>query len=266
MAFQAIVSGTTEYLTAGNIGAVHGFTTRVGGVSRDFYARLNLGCHRGDDPQNVVENYRILGKAMGFDPSCLVLTRQVHGDVIRRVTKEDHCSLDHRDYPACDGLITNHPGTGLMIFSADCTPVLLWDSVTGAVGACHAGWRGTAANIAGKTALAMVEEFGCKPEDIHAAIGPNIAKCCFETGADVPEGMLGTYGDAAKAFIIPKEDKFFVDLKGINAHSLTLAGVKNVEILPHCTACDPRLFWSHRKMGDARGSQGAVIFCKEAGI
>ena len=264
MSFTAVNTGTTEYLTAGNIAAVHGFTTRIGGVSQGYLEGLNLGYNRGDDPKNVMENYRILGDAMGFDPGCLVLTRQVHQDGIRRVTKEDHRSLDHRDYPACDGLITNQPGTGLMIFGADCTPILLWDPVTGAVGACHAGWRGTAASIAGKTALAMAREFGCKPENICAAIGPNIGPCCFQTDADVPKAMVDAYGDRAAPFMKSQGSKFYVNLKGLNALSLEEAGVKNIEIAPHCTACDPRHFWSHRKMGDHRGSQGALIFCKEA--
>ena len=264
MLFTAVNTGTTEYITAGNITAVHGFTTRIDGVSQGYLKGLNLGYNRGDESANVVENYHILGEAMGFDPDCLVLTRQVHEDVVRRVTKGDHCSLDHRDYPACDGLITNEPGTGLMIFSADCTPILLHDPQTGAVGACHAGWRGTAASIAEKTALAMIREFGCKPENLCAAIGPNIGPCCFETDADVPKAMLESYGEEAGAFIRPNGNKFYVNLKGLNALSLVRAGVKDIAIAPHCTACDPERFWSHRKVGDARGSQGAVIICKEA--
>lgn len=265
MSFTAVNTGTTEYLTAGNIAAVHGFTTRIGGVSQGALQGLNLGYHRGDAPGNVEKNYLLLAEALGFDTKNLVLTRQVHADKIRRVTRQDHRTLDHRDYPACDGLITNDPGTGLVIFSADCTPILLWDPVTGAVGAAHAGWRGTAASIAGKTALAMQEAFGCKPENLQAAIGPNIAQCCFETDSDVPNAMLETYGNDANAFILPRGEKFYVNLKGLNALSLQRAGVKNIEISSHCTACDPRRFWSHRKMGDARGSQGAVIFCKEVG-
>lgn len=264
MSVNTVKLGSLEYLVADHISAVHCFTTRLGGVSQGYLASMNLGHHRGDLPENIEKNYQILGDALGFDPSCLVLTHQVHGDVIRRVTQKDHRSLDHRDYPACDGLITNEPGTGLMIFSADCTPILLWDPVTGAVGACHAGWRGTAAAIAGKTAQAMIREFGCKAADLHAAIGPNISVCCFETTDDVPTAMLEAYGEAARPFIHPTGEKFHVDLKGINALSLQQAGVQHIQIAPQCTCCDPDRFWTHRKMGDSRGAQGAVILCKEA--
>lgn len=264
MSLTAVKKGTTEYLVAGNISAVHCFTTRLGGVSQGCLASMNLGHHRGDLPENIGKNYQLLGDALGFDPACLVLTRQVHGDTIRRVTRADHCSLDHRDYPACDGLITNEPGTGLVVFSADCTPILLWDPVTGAVGACHAGWRGTAAAIAKKTVLAMVREFGCSPENLCAAIGPNIGRCCFETDRDVPDAMLDTFGKDAEPFIAPTGNKYQVDLKALNALALRKAGVQHIEIAPHCTACDPTRFWSHRKMGENRGAQGAIILCKEA--
>lgn len=263
MSVNTVKLGSLEYLVADHISAVHCFTTRLGGVSQGYLAGLNIGANRGDLPGNIERNYKILGDALGFDPGCLVLTRQVHEDGIRRVTEADHKSLDHRDYPACDGLITNQPGTGLVVFGADCTPILLWDSETGAVGACHAGWRGTALSIAGKTAQAMVREFGCKPENLHAAIGPNISACCFETTDDVPKAMLEAFGEDAKAHITPKGDKFHVNLKGLNALSLEKAGVKHIEIATQCTACDPTRFWSHRKMGDARGSQGAIILCKE---
>ena len=193
--------GTLEYLTAEAISVPHCFTTRLGGVSTGSLASLNLGMHRGDDPANVAENFRRLGAVLGFSAEDLVLTRQTHSDIVRRVGRADCAGIDHREYPECDALITNEPGVTLMIFTADCTPLLLHDPVTGAVGAAHAGWRGTAKAIGAKTVAAMVREFGCKPENIRAAIGPNIAQCHFETGVDVPEAMLDTFGDAADPFI-----------------------------------------------------------------
>lgn len=264
MAITTTKIGTLEYLTAEGIGATHCFTTRLGGVSQGYLDSLNLGMNRGDVPENVVENYRILGNVLGFDPHALVLTNQVHGDVVRRVTRADHRGLDHRDYPECDGLITNEPGTALAIFTADCTPILLHDSRSGAIGACHAGWRGTAADIAGKTVRAMCAEFGCDPADIHAAIGPNLGTCCFETDADVPNAMLAAFGEAVSAFIRPEKEKFYVNLKEINAYALARAGVQHIEISPECTMCNPHRYWSHRYTRGIRGSQGAIICCKEA--
>jgi YfiH family protein len=159
--------------------------------------------------------------------------------------------------------VTNDPGTVLMIYTADCTPMLFHDPVTGAVGAAHAGWRGTASAIGPKTVAAMVENFGCKPQDIRAAIGPNIGFCHFETDADVPEAMLAAFGEEANRFIEKKGGKYFLDLKAINALCLRRAGVRHIEISEDCTMCSPDRFWSHRITGDRRGSQGAVIVCKE---
>ena len=211
-----------------------------------------------------MKNLHILGEAVGFDPKRLVLTRQVHSDIVRVVTGGDCNGPDHRDYPECDGLITNDPGVTLMIFTADCTPILFHDPVTGAVGACHAGWKGTAQDIGGKTVEAMVREYGCDPANIRAAIGPNIGPCCFETDEDVPKAMLETYGEEAENFIRAVGDKYYVNLKEINALSLRRRGVARIEISESCTMCDHDRFWSHRYTRGDRGSQGALIQCKEA--
>lgn len=263
MAINTIKYGGLEFLTAEGIAAPHCFTTRYGGVSTGHLDSLNIGMHRGDAPENVVENYRILAEALGFDVINVVLTRQVHSGIVRVVTKADAMGLDHHLYPECDGLVTNDPGTVLTVFTADCTPILLQDSVTGAVGAVHAGWRGTAADIVGNAVRAMVDAFGCKPENIRAAIGPNIGKCCFETGAEVPQAMIAALGEAAKAHITAKENKYYVDLKAINASFLRRAGVTKVDISEDCTKCQCGRFWSHRVTGTVRGSQGAIIVCKE---
>ena len=178
-------------MVAENIPVAHGFTGRAGGVSHGYLESLNLGMHRGDDPDNVVKNYHIVGDALGFDPKKLVFANQIHSNIVRVVTDKDCLgSLSHRDYPECDGLVTNTPGVAIAVFTADCTPILYYDPVTGAVGAAHAGWRGTAAGIAEKTVEAMVSAFGCDPKNIRAAIGPNIGVCCFETHADVPDAQL----------------------------------------------------------------------------
>lgn len=256
-------TGALEYLTAEGISVPHCFTTRLGGVSGGQLASMNIGVHRGDSPENVAENYRILGNALGFSVENLVLTRQTHSDIVRKVGRSDGGKgLVYDAYPECDALITEEPETALVVFTADCTPVLLFDPVTGAVGAAHAGWRGTAADIAGKTVAAMVENFGCRPGDIHAAIGPNIGQCCFETDQDVPQAMVKALGEAAKPWIRGMGEKYYVNLKELNALFLRRAGVTSIEISPLCTACRTDLFWSHRRMGGARGSQGAIIVCK----
>lgn len=264
MAITTIKLGNLTYLAADGISVPHAFTTRLGGVSRGPLASLNIGTSRGDAPENVLENYRILGGALGFSPEDLVLSHQTHTDIVRKVTGEDRgTGLLRPAFSDCDGLITDVPGVALVVFTADCTPILFHDPVTGAVGAAHAGWRGTAAGIAAKTVEAMVREYGCRPENIRAAIGPNIGSCCFETDRDVPEAMTAALGAEARALIRPAGDKFYVDLKKMNALWLKRAGVAHIEISGLCTACRTDLFWSHRRHGAARGSQGAVILCEE---
>ena len=256
--------GNLEYLTAEGISAPHCFTTRLGGVSEGYLRSLNLGMSRGDNPENVRENYAILGEALGFDPQKAVLSRQVHSNIVLPVGEQNWgAGLYAQPLPDCDGLVTNTPGTALVVFTADCTPILLWDPVTGAVGAAHAGWRGTASGIAAKTVEAMGACFGSRPEDIRAAIGPNIGACHFETGADVPRALLEAFGPDMNAFIRPRGEKYYVDLKAVNAWVLRRAGVNKIDISGDCTVCQSHRFWSHRVTQGRRGSQGAVIVCGE---
>lgn len=256
--------GALEYLAAEGISAPHCFTTRFGGVSTGTLSSLNIGTSRGDSRENVLENYRILGSALGFDIQNLVLSRQTHSDIVRVAGDAQRgAGLFAPALTECDALITSTPGLALVVFTADCTPILFHDPVTGAVGAAHAGWRGTAAGIAARTVERMAEQFGSRPEDIRAAIGPNIGLCCFETDADVPEAILAACGSDAEPFIRKSGSKFFLDLKQINALILRRAGVERIEISDACTMCQPHRFWSHRVTLGDRGSQGAIIVCQE---
>lgn len=263
MSFDVIRSGSLEYLQSALLrepGVVHCFSTRYGGVSEGHLASLNLGIHRGDKPENVRENYRILGQAVGFQPEQLVFTRQVHSDIVVPVGKA-HCGdglLREVTQPR-DGLITDQPQVAVIAFSADCTPILLLDPVRRVVGAVHAGWRGTAAGIVRQAVLQMQRHYGCEPAQIRAAIGPCIGTCCFETHRDVPDAMLSALGTAALSAIQPFGEKYHMDLKQLNAIWLRQAGVQQIDICPLCTACQPERFWSHRRVQARRGSLAAII-------
>ena len=152
-------------------GAAHGFSTRLGGVSQGMWASLNLGVSRGDNPDHVRENYRRFFSAIGATGDKLAKTNQVHGGKIRVVTAADWKGdpYDRVDYEA-DGLMTDTPGVVLLIYSADCIPILLYDPVRRVVAALHAGWRGTAAGIAATAVQRMVDVYDCRPEDILAAV------------------------------------------------------------------------------------------------
>lgn len=252
-----------EPITVGGFVSPHRFTDRSGGVSTGHLSSLNLGFSRGDERENVLENHRRLAEAVGYDLEKLVCTHQIHTDTVRVVTEADWGQgVFHSPAPECDGLVTNVPGTAVMAFGADCTVTLLEDPVTGAVGAVHAGWRGTALGIVAKAVDTMVSAFGSRREDIRACIGPCIQRCCFETRSDVPEAMLNALGDDARIAIDDHGDgTYHVDLVDLNSIWLKRAGIVEPWALPYCTACDTERFWSHRKVGDRRGVQAGVIVC-----
>ena len=244
-------------------GIAHGFSTRLGGVSQGMWAALNLGVSRGDNPDHVRENYHRFLTAIGAGEGKLVMTNQVHGGVVRTATSADWKADPYEkvNYEA-DGLMTATPGVTLMIFSADCIPVLLYDPVRRVIAAAHAGWRGTAEGVVTHAVERMKDVYGCRGGDILAAIGPGICANCFETHEDVPNAMMGAMGTAALPYMEIKENgKFAVDLKGLNARRLEQAGLdrENIAVCGECTACQPDRFWSHRKMGTNRGSMAAAI-------
>jgi len=244
-------------------GAAHGFSTRLGGVSEGMWESLNLGTARGDDPDHVRENYRRFFAAIGADGKRLAMASQVHGGVVRCITTADVKGdpYDRTDYEA-DGLMTDLPGVALIIYSADCIPILFYDPVRRVVAAVHAGWRGTAAGIAAAAVERMGDVFGCRPADILAAVGPGIGPDCFETHEDVPNAMTAALSTAVLRHIAIKENgKFAVDLKNINAMRLEQAGLDpdHIAVSRVCTCCSPDKFWSHRRLGTSRGSMAAAI-------
>lgn len=259
---NGVVFHTSEQLEAIE-GIAHGFSTRLGGVSAGIYASMNLGLTRGDDPDCVRENYRRFQAAIGGTGRRYAMCNQVHGNTVRTITmadtKEDlYTRLGYEG----DGMITAIPGVSLVVFSADCIPVLLCDPVRRVIGAVHAGWRGTASGVVSVAVERMKEVYGCRPEDIRAAIGPGIGPDCFETHEDVPNAIMASFATPALPFIKIKENgKFAVDLKGINARRLELMGLDpgHIDVSGACTGCDQEKFWCHRVMDNERGSMAAVI-------
>ena len=262
MSFQLHETGPV-FLTSPLLEPVrHAFTTRKGGVSAPPWDTLNLAPGRGDAEEAVEENYRRLCAAVGADPARLVLAKQVHETTVRICGETDAGKglVKERDYTA-DSLVTNVPGLPLVVFSADCGVILLYDPERRAAGAVHAGWRGCAGGILERAVQSLCQNFGAKPENLLAAIGPCIGQCCFETDSDVPEAMRTALGAAAEPFLERQGPKYHVDLAGLNRLWLLRSGLlpEHIDLCGLCTACRPDLFWSHRKMGDARGVHAAVI-------
>lgn len=266
---ERIQNGVTFFAAEGMEaagGVAHGFSTRLGGVSQGMWADLNLGVSRGDDPDHVRENYRRFLAAIGADGPVMAMSRQVHGGEVHTVTTADLRTDPYEkvEYEA-DGLMTDLPGVTLLVYSADCIPVLLYDPVRRVAAAVHAGWRGTAAGIVANAVARMKEVYCSRPADILAAIGQGICSDCFETHEDVPNAMTAALSTSVLHHIKIKENgKFSVDLRGINRMRLEQAGLDPAHIMvsTQCTSCQPDKFWSHRRMGNGRGSMAAAIQLK----
>lgn len=253
-----------EFITSKLLQTPHAFSTRLGGVSEGHLASLNLGHTRGDKPERVVENWRRFGQAAGIPTEKFVYGPQVHGSHVRVVGPED-CRVSYAPEPAeaADGYVTNAPGVPLVIFTADCVPVLLHEPQAGVIAALHCGWRSTAADIEA-VAVEKMKELGAGPENIRAAIGPAIGACCFETGPEVPRALHELLGGESEGLWREKTDvpgKYMVDLKGTVRRRLLQLGLKeeHTEICADCTMCLPRRYWSHRYTKGLRGSQASVI-------
>jgi hypothetical protein len=262
---NGLVFDTADGLSA--VGGIrHAFTTRFGGVSPAPFDSLNFFESTGDTIENVRENYRRLGAAAGLDMSRAVANRQVHSDLVRFIHTEDAGRLlhDERPYDA-DALLTDVPGIPLVAYSADCCPILVYDPTCRCVGAIHAGWRGTALGIALKTLVVMMSAYGADPMTVHAAIGPSIGACCFETDADVPDAIRAELSESADRFIEKRGEKYYVDLKQVNRLWLLRGGLDphNIEVHGDCTACRTDRYWSYRRLGVHRGGQLGVIALEE---
>ena len=165
------------------------FSTRLGGVSEGYYSSLNLSFDRGDDPLKVLENFKRIGASMGVKVEDMVLSKQTHTTNVRVVTAEDKGKgiVKERNYTDVDGMITNVPGICLVTSYADCVPLYFVDPVKKAIGLSHSGWRGTVGKIGKNTVQLMQENFGSKPEDLLAAVGPSVCMDCYEVSEDVIE-------------------------------------------------------------------------------
>lgn len=259
---RRVERGSLAYYTCTRLPVRHAFTTKFGGVSRGACESLNLGFGRGDAEENVRRNFGILTDALAMNGARVTLTRQIHEDEVSVVTETTvGMGLAQPMAWQSDALVTALADTPLAGFYADCVVTLLYDPETHTCGVCHAGWRGTAKGILGKTVDTMAQQLGTKRETLVAVIGPSICQSCFETDADVPEAMERQLGGRVRPFVAEKGVKFHVNLQGINAALLHEAGLAPENIVDSglCTMCERETFWSHRATNGVRGVQAGVI-------
>lgn len=241
----------------------HCFSTKYGGVSSGVYESMNLS-FRDDSRENVIKNYEIICNAIGCNYKNVVFSSQIHQDKVYNVKKEDAGKglFQESDIYGYDALITNEKDIVLVTFYADCVPIFILDPVKKAIGLAHSGWRGTVKEIGVKTIYKMRDEFKTDPRDLIIGIGPSISKCCFQIGEEVYD-IFKEYLPFSKEFMSKDEEKgrYKLDLQNIIKQNIIKTGVleENIEISGICTMCNRDMFFSHRVMGDRRGSLAGIM-------
>ncbi len=260
---------TFPQLSNYNDEVLHGFSTRLGGVSKDYLASMNLSFTRGDDREAVLENHRRFAKVLGYDENKLVFSNQVHLTKFHKVTKED-CGKGitrESDIIEIDGLVTNEPGVPLITFYADCVPLFFYDPVKKVIAMAHSGWKGTVERIGAKMVSYMGMEYGSKPENIICAIAPSICQKCYEVSEDVALHFLEVFGDGyGDELLYKKEDgKYQLNLHKACEITLLEAGIQpeRLDITDICTCCNSDFLFSHRASKGMRGNLAGVMMLKE---
>ena len=246
--------------------AIAGFTSRIGGVSEGCYQSLNFSLKREGSISNLRENFRRAAGALGVAAESLVLDNYAHSDGIYHATKED-CGkglLRETDLPPCDALIVSEPGVTAVALHADCIPVFFLDPAKKIACVAHAGWRGVYQRLPQKIAETFINHYGCKKENISAAIGPHIMKDAFEVGEDVSKLFEERFGAVT---VLRKEGRMYADMQTAILTQFMDAGLKpqNITCANLCTYSLPELFYSHRRDKGMTGAMASMIALKPEG-
>ncbi len=236
----------------------HLFTTRDGGVSKVPFNSNNLAFHVGDDSVNVIENHLHLAKDIGYSHADLVHMRQIHSDKIIVVDPKIH---NFENPPECDALLTDQPDIPLMVMTADCTPVLFFDSIKKVIAVAHAGRAGAVKGIVPKTIEKMCSNFGSKIEDITVVLGPSIGGCCYEVGEKIAKEVTD---DGYGFSVIDKEGSYYLEVNAIIHRQLDEKGIKeeHIEDLNICNACENQDFFSYRADNQKTGRIAGLLMLK----
>lgn len=259
---------------------IHAFSTRLGGVSKDHLAAMNLSFTRGDDPDNVMENHIRFAAALGYDEKRLVFSDQVHKTEFHKVTEED-CGkgiVKESDIKEIDGLVTNVKNVPMITFYADCVPLMFYDPDCKVIAMAHSGWKGTVNRIGAKMIKYMGSEYGSNPKDIVCVIAPSICQDCYEVSEDVAVQFIEEFSkdfdsgqndkepeEAMKELIYRKDNgKYQLNLQKACELVLLDAGVlsEHIDITDICTCCNPDFLFSHRASMGKRGNNAAVMMLK----
>ena len=259
------------YLTFPKLAAAgvrHGFSTRMGGVSKGYLGTMNLSFTRGDREENVRENFRRIADAIGFREEQLVFSAQVHETKIRKVTAANRGEgITKETAPGIDGLATDEADVPLYTSYADCVPLLFYDPQKKVVAMAHSGWRGTAARIGAKMVHFMEKEYDSRAENIIAAVGPSICRKCYEVSEDVAQAFREAFRSEQFPLLFDEkgQGKYQLDLWEANRIILTEAGIlpEHLDVTDLCTCCNHDKLFSHRASHGKRGNMGCFM-CLDA--
>lgn len=240
-------------------------TTRLGGNSIGTFSEMNINCHCGDDPLAIEKNISMLSREIGIGKDYIIMPHQTHGTDILNVTNDFLSLADNKRALLLEGkdaLITNVPHVCIGVSTADCIPIIIYDTKKHIAATVHAGWRGTVKRIAEKTVSAIQTEYGADPKNLKAVIGPGISVDAFEVGNEVYEEFACS-GFNMDAITVHK-DKWHINLPKCNREQLIDAGIANdnIEDCGICTYNNSDTFFSARKLGIKSGRIFTGIFIK----
>lgn len=247
-------SGYPFYISFDEIGTFNFCTTRYGGFSLFPFESCNTGFNTDDNPQSVIQNRIICASRLCISIERFVFLKQIHSDIVHYVTKND-CgnALQVSDLEG-DGMFTDHPGVCLAITLADCVGIIVYDPENHIAGICHSGWKGSLLNICGKLVDNMVKSCRSRPQKLFVCLSPSICYKCYCVSCGLAEKFQKNYPD----FVIKKDGRWHLDLKGIVTHQLIEKGInrKNIFSSDICTYENTHIFYSHR----AEKNTGRFLF------
>ncbi|KQC10505.1 MAG: hypothetical protein APR62_11980 [Smithella sp. SDB] len=254
--FESSLLSECDFLT-------HAFCTRLGGVSEDDYASLNISFKEGDLEGKVLQNWHRLAMAFSIPLEQFLTLNQVHGDDIFVIKPygDYYSSREHLNY---DAIITNRTNLAICIKTADCVPIFLVDRIKKIIAVVHAGWRSTALGITAKVIRLLIDKYHCLPCDILAVIGPAIGKCCFDLDAAAADDFCKQKNHEAFVFPGKRQNKYAIDLAEANRRQIMNCGISesNIDVSDFCTSCRQDLFFSHRGSGGITGRQVNFMMIK----
>jgi len=254
---QAAVFDECDFLT-------HAFCTRQGGASEEDYKSLNMSFQEGDEESKVLQNWGRLADAFDISIEQFLVVNQVHGDAIF-VIKPYGSYFSSRAELDYDAIVTDRKDLAICIKTADCVPIFIVDKVKKVIAVVHAGWRSSALGISTKVIRLLINQYHSQPQDIQAAIGPSIGRCCYQVDLATAKSFAGQKNKEAFLFPESKGKKWMLDLPEANRQQILDCGVpeKNIELSGYCTKCNQDMFFSHRGSGGITGRQINFMMIKD---